>query len=52
MDRILQGSVTDFINVGIGPVRTGIFNIADVAILLGALGLMGIEYFQSKKSPI
>ncbi len=35
-DRVTQGTVTDFINVGLGPVRTGIFNVADVAIMLGA----------------
>lgn len=36
IDRVVQGSVVDFMNIGIGPVRTGIFNIADVAILAGA----------------
>jgi signal peptidase II len=35
IDRVAHGSVIDFINVGIGPLRTGIFNIADVAIMLG-----------------
>ena len=29
------GSVIDFLNIGIGPVRTGIFNVADVAIMAG-----------------
>ena len=32
-DRIAIGSVIDFLNVGIGPLRTGIFNVADVAIM-------------------
>jgi signal peptidase II len=36
VDRVAYGSVVDFLNVGIGPVRTGIFNVADVAILAGA----------------
>lgn len=36
LDRVVHGKVIDFMNVGIGPVRTGIFNVADVAILLGA----------------
>ena len=36
IDRVVRGSVVDFLNVGIGPVRTGIFNVADVAIMLGA----------------
>ena len=35
VDRIAMGSVIDFLNVGIGPVRTGIFNVADVAIMAG-----------------
>jgi signal peptidase II len=35
LDRLAYGSVIDFMNVGIGPVRTGIFNVADMAILAG-----------------
>jgi signal peptidase II len=38
IDRIAyHGFVVDFINVGIGPVRTGIFNVADMAITFGAI---------------
>jgi signal peptidase II len=41
IDRLLyNGRVTDFLNVGIGGVRTGIFNIADMAIMAGALLLL------------
>jgi signal peptidase II len=36
MDRVLRGSVVDFLNMGIGSLRTGVFNVADVAIMLGA----------------
>ncbi len=36
LDRLTRGSVIDFINVGFGPLRTGIFNVADMAIMLGA----------------
>ena len=36
-DRIVIGSVIDFLNVGIGPLRTGIFNVADVAIMAGVM---------------
>jgi signal peptidase II len=43
VDRFMQGSVTDFLNVGIGSLRTGIFNIADVAIMAGAIGLFIAE---------
>ncbi|HXC20398.1 MAG TPA: signal peptidase II, partial [Steroidobacteraceae bacterium] len=41
IDRLLYGGrVTDFLNVGIGSLRTGIFNVADMAILAGALLLI------------
>ncbi len=36
IDRIIRGSVVDFLNIGVGPLRTGVFNVADVAIMLGA----------------
>ena len=36
IDRILnQGVVIDFMNIGIGSIRTGIFNVADLAIMAG-----------------
>lgn len=35
VDRVTMGSVIDFMNVGIGSWRTGIFNVADVAIMAG-----------------
>ena len=40
IDRVAVGSVVDFLNLGIGPVRTGIFNVADVAIMAGVVLLM------------
>ena len=40
IDRIAAGRVVDFLNVGYGPVRTGIFNIADVAVMAGGLLLL------------
>ncbi|WP_339748641.1 signal peptidase II [uncultured Rubinisphaera sp.] len=40
LDRIFrQGIVIDFLNLGIGSVRTGIFNLADVMISVGILML-------------
>lgn len=40
IDRVATGGwVVDFMNVGVGPVRTGIFNVADVAIMAG-IGLL------------
>lgn len=41
IDRVTHGGlVVDFINLGIGPLRTGIFNIADVAITVAVLILV------------
>ena len=37
IDRVIyDGYVIDFLNVGIGSLRTGIFNVADIAISIGA----------------
>lgn len=47
IDRLAMGSVIDFLNVGLGSVRTGIFNVADVAILTG-LTLLLVEQFRSR----
>jgi signal peptidase II len=46
LDRITHGMVIDFMNVGIGSVRTGIFNVADMAIMLGA-GIFVLEGYRS-----
>jgi signal peptidase II len=36
IDRIrFDGYVTDFLNIGIGPIRTGIFNVTDVSLMAG-----------------
>ncbi|MEJ2043134.1 MAG: signal peptidase II [Reinekea sp.] len=37
IDRAFNnGAVVDFMNVGVGNLRTGIFNVADVYIMIGA----------------
>jgi signal peptidase II len=41
IDRLQhEGRVTDFVRLGKGVLRTGVFNVADVAIMAGALLLM------------
>jgi signal peptidase II len=40
LDRLRAGVVTDFVSVGVGPLRTGVFNAADVAIFAGAALLL------------
>jgi signal peptidase II len=44
VDRVALGRVIDFLNVGIGPLRSGIFNVADVAILAGTAVLLYDTY--------
>jgi signal peptidase II len=46
-DRLAHGSVVDFLNVGVGPLRTGIFNVADVAIMIG-VALFALSEFRPR----
>ncbi len=42
-DRVMHGSVVvDFLNVGVGPLRTGFFNVADVLIGAGVVLLIAM----------
>lgn len=46
IDRLLNdGAVVDFVNMGVGNLRTGIFNLADVAITFGAGVLLAWSLF-------
>jgi signal peptidase II len=36
-DRIIRGSVTDFLHIDFGIFQTGIFNMADVSIMMGLI---------------
>jgi len=48
-DRILYGSVTDMVHIDLGGVfRTGIFNAADVSVMIGT-GLILLEQFLTRK---
>jgi signal peptidase II len=41
IDRVFNNQyVVDFMNIGIGPVRSGIFNFADLSILFGSIALV------------
>lgn len=46
IDRVLRGHVVDFLNVGLGSLRTGIFNVADVVIMVGA-GILVVTMISS-----
>lgn len=48
-DRIIYGSVTDFLHIDLGGVfRTGIFNVADMSVMLG-MGLLLYSNFKTNK---
>jgi signal peptidase II len=49
IDRIIQGFVIDYIHMGFGSIRTGVFNLADVAITGGLLALIYLEYRAEKR---
>lgn len=50
LDRVLHdGAVTDFVSIGIGRFRTGIFNFADLAVVAGVLLLL--HSMKQRESP-
>lgn len=51
IDRLVHdGSVIDFLNLGLGSLRTGIFNIADVAITGGVVLLWAASFRATPQS--
>jgi signal peptidase II len=53
IDRLLRsGSVIDFMLIKIGPIESGIFNVADIAITLGAVMLLVIIFKTKKEKPL
>ena len=52
IDRLLfDRHVTDFMNVGIGSLRTGIFNVADMCVTAGVIMLLVSSYVKEKPLP-
>ncbi|RYZ95722.1 MAG: signal peptidase II [Sphingobacteriaceae bacterium] len=52
IDRIAYDRhVTDFMNMGIGNVRTGIFNVADMCVTAGVIVIF-FSYSKHKKAPV
>jgi signal peptidase II len=50
VDRLAYGKVFDFFTLGFGTLRTGISNLADVAIMIG-IPLILIGWLRSKQEP-
>lgn len=44
IDRVVQGFVVDYVHMGLLGLRTGVFNVADVAISGGLLVLVALQY--------
>ena len=43
-DRVFNhGAVIDFLNIGVGSLRTGVFNVADIAIMIGVFMLIIVQ---------
>ena len=49
VDRVGQGYVVDFIDVGIGPYRYWTFNVADSSIVVGIFGVLGLLWLEERK---
>ena len=51
LDRIAyDGGVIDFIDIGFGPLRTGVFNVADVVITVGMLLVFAMGWRRRRKA--
>ncbi|WP_031528028.1 signal peptidase II [Dyadobacter crusticola] len=48
-DRMIHGSVTDFMHINLGFVQTGIFNMADVSIMTGMFIFLYQSYSRQKE---
>jgi signal peptidase II len=50
-DRLIYGSVTDFLHMDFIIFHTGVFNMADVSVMTGMFILLG-EFYLKKKSDL
>ena len=51
IDRLFRdGKVSDFIIMGIGTLRTGVFNLADLSVLIGCLLLLASPWKTRQKT--
>lgn len=51
-DRLLYGSVTDFLHIDFYAFKTGIFNLADVSIMAGMIMIIINLYFKRTSAPL
>ena len=48
-DRVVHGSVTDFLYINFGLFHTGIFNVADFSITVGVVVILLYSFFEKKR---
>jgi signal peptidase II len=48
-DRVMHGSVTDFLHIDFVIFQTGVFNMADVSVMLGMFFVLVEAYLKRKK---
>jgi signal peptidase II len=48
-DRFNNDYVVDFMNIGIGDIRSGVFNFADLSIMLGSFLVLLLTFARSRK---
>jgi signal peptidase II len=48
-DRLLYSSVTDFMHIRFGFLQTGIFNMADVSVMVGVFLVFGYYYWEGRR---
>ena len=51
-DRVVHGSVTDFLYINFGLFQTGVFNIADLSITVGVVVILLYSLFEKKERSI
>jgi signal peptidase II len=52
IDRVLYNSVTDFMYLELGPIHTGVFNMADVSVTIAATLLIISSIISKRKIPV
>lgn len=52
LDRIIYGSVTDFLHLEYGVFETAVFNMADVSIMVGTLLILLYTFLGKSKAPL
>lgn len=50
-DRIMHGSVTDFLHIDFGIFETGVFNVADMSIMAGTFIILIKALLKKKEEP-